>query len=204
MKIYFSTIPMQKVNPLVYRSVENKAIEYNEPVRFPGNALMAKALRKGDKVKVVRIITEGKFSDENVGLQKEELDRINSTIGAEIEYVDVCESFKEDSEIIRSRFRQLIGTLEEECQVYADMTYGPKTLTPVLFYALGFAERFFDADIRNIIYGKATFGADKMPIPEETEIFDVTSLYYLNSLTNVMDAPDGKTALERLDRFFEL
>lgn len=204
MKIYFSTIPMQKVNPLVYRSVENKAIEYNEPVRFPGNALMAKALRKGDKVKVVRIITEGKFSDENVGLQKEELDRINSTIGAEIEYVDIREQFREDSATTQSRFRQLIGTLEEECDVYADMTYGPKTLTPVLFYALGFAERFFDADIRNIIYGKATFGADKMPIPEETEIFDVTSLYYLNSLTNVMDAPDGKTALERLDRFFKL
>ena len=32
----------------------------------------------------------------------------------------------------------------------------------------------------------------------------MTSLYYLNSLTSVMSAPDSKTALERLDKFFNL
>ena len=54
------------------------------------------------------------------------------------------------------------------------------------------------------MYGKAVFGKDKQPIPDASELFDVTPLYYLNSLTNVMTAPDGKTALERLDKFFEL
>ena len=204
MKIVFSTIPLQVVNPVFYKSTENKAIEYNGEVRFPINALLAKTLRKDDEVKIVRIVTEGEFSDNNVKLQKEELDKINETIGAKISYEEVRESFKETSDVVQSRFRQIVGKVTEGCEIYADMTYGPKTLIPVLFYALGFAEKFFDADIKNIVYGKVVFNKNKESIPEPSELFDVTPLYYLNSLTNVMNAPDGKTALERLDKFFDL
>ena len=136
--------------------------------------------------------------------KKEELDKINEKIGAKISYTEVRETFKETSDIVQSRFRQIVGTFEDDCEIYADMTYGPKTLTPVIFYALGFAEKFFDADIKNIVYGKAVFDKEKKAIPGASELFDVTSLYYLNSLTNIMNAPDGKTALERLDKFFEL
>lgn len=204
MKIVFSAITMQAVSPVIYKSTENKAIEYNGEVRFPINALLAKTLRKDDEVKVVRIVIEGQFVEDYVKLQKEELDKINETIGAKISYEEVRTSFKETSDIVQARFRQIIGKIEEDCEIYADITYGPKTLTPVLFYALGFAEKFFDADIKNIVYGKITFNKNKESNSNSAELFDVTALYYLNSLTNVMSAPDGKTALERLDKFFEL
>ena len=204
MKVVFATIPMQSVKPALYKSEENRAIEYQGEVRFPINALLAKTLKKGDEVKVVQIVTEGEFSDENVKLHKEELDKINENIGAKITYTEVRERFRETSDIVQSRFRQILGTLENECEIYADMTYGPKTLTPVLYYALGFAEKFFDADIKNIVYGRITFNKNKESNSNSAELFDVTALYYLNSLTNVMSAPDGKTALERLDKFFEL
>lgn len=204
MKIVFSTIPMQTVNPVVYKSEENKAIEYEKPTRFPINGLLAKTLQKDDEVKVVKIITEGEFSEQNGMLQQEELDNINETIGANIKYVAIRASFKETSEVVQYRFREIIRTLENGCEIYTDMTYGPKTLIPVLFYSLGFAEKFFDADIKNIIYGKAVFNKNKEIQSDDSELFDVTPLYYLNSLTGILSAPDGKTALERLDRFFEL
>lgn len=204
MKIAFATIPMQEVKPVFYKSEENKEIEFQGKVGFPVNALLAKTLKKDEELKVVRIITEGEFSESNTKQQQEELDKINENIGAKITYTDVRESFKETSDIVQSRFRQIVGTFENNCEIYADMTYGPKTLTPVLFYALGFAEKFFDADVKNIVYGKAVFDKAKNVIPELTELYDVTALYYLNSLTNVMSAPDGETALKRLDMFFEL
>ena len=208
MKVVFSTIPLQVVNPVFYKSTENKAIEYKGEVRFPINGLLAKTLKKDDEVKVVRIVTEKEvsedISEEILKYQQEELDKINESIGAKISYEEVRETFKETSDIVQSRFRQIVGVLENGCEIYTDITYGPKTLTPVLFYALGFAEKFFDADIKNIVYGKALFDKNKQPIPDASELFDVTPLYYLNSLTNVMNAPDGKTALARLDKFFEL
>jgi hypothetical protein len=204
MKIAISTIPMQTINPQIYKSEENKAIEYCEAVRFPINALLANVLKKDEEVKVVRIVTDGKFSAQNVDLQKEELDKINDSIGAKIIYTEVSEAFNEISSVIQARFRGLIGEIENNCEIYADMTYGPKTLTPIIFYALGFAEKFFNADIKNIVYGKVVFDNNKIAKTGTAELFDLTSLYYLNSLTSVMNAPDGKTALERLDKFFEL
>lgn len=204
-KIVFATIPMQEIKEgIVYKSVENKAIEYEKPVLFTVDSLLAKTLRSGDKVKVVRIVTEGKFSDDNLRLQKDELDKINSEIGADISYVEVREAFSESNQVLHSRFRQLVNSLENGCEIYADMTFGPKTLTPILFYVLGFAEKFFDADIKNIVYGKVTFDKNKHPLPDTAEIFDVTSLFYLNSMASVMKAQDGDAALKMLDSFFEL
>lgn len=204
-KIVFATIPMQEIKEgIVYKSVENKAIEYENPVLFTVDSLLAKTLRSGDKVKVVRIVTDGKFSDDNLRLQKNELDKINSEIGADISYVEVREAFSESNQVLHSRFRQLVNSLENGCEIYADMTFGPKTLTPILFYVLGFAEKFFDADIKNIVYGKVDFDKSKHPIPDTAEIFDVTSLFYLNSMASVMKAPDGDAALKMLDSFFEL
>lgn len=203
-KIVFSTIPMQDVKPAIYKSEENKAIEYDTPVRFPINALLAKTMKKDDEVKVIRIMTEGESTDENVRLQKEELEKINSGIGAKISYLEARETFKETSLVLQSRFKQLVNVLENDCAIYADMTYGPKTLTPILFYVLGFAEKFFNADVKNIVYGKIVFNKDKKAIENTAELFDVTSLFYLNSLTSVMNAPDGKTALKIINDFFEL
>lgn len=203
-KIVFSTIPMQDVKPAIYKSEENKAIEYDKPVRFPINALLAKTMKKDDEVKVIRILTEGEFTAENTRLQKEELERINSGIGAKISYVEARETFKETSPVLQSRFQQLVNVLENDCAIYADMTYGPKTLTPILFYVLGFADKFFNADTKNIVYGKIVFNKEKKAIENSAELFDVTSLFYLNSLVSAMNAPDGKTALKIINDFFEL
>ena len=123
MKVVFATIPMQSVKPALYKSEENRAIEYQGEVRFPINALLAKTLKKGDEVKVVQVVTEGEFSDENVKLHKEELDKINENIGAKITYTEVRERFRETSDIVQSRFRQILGTLENECEIYADCRF---------------------------------------------------------------------------------
>ena len=140
----------------------------------------------------------------NLTKQQEELDKINSSIGANIEYIEVRAPFQETSDVVEKRFRQLAETFEQNCQIFADMTYGPKTLTPVIFFALSFAEKFFDADISHIVYGKVVHNAEKKVQEGTAELYDVTPLYYLNSLTSVMSAPDGKTALARLDKFFAL
>lgn len=203
-KIVFATIPMQKITPQHYVSEENKSIEYDGKVRFPINAVLAKTLSKDDEVKVVRIVTESEFAQENVDFQKEELDGINAAIGAHITYEEVQAKFKETSDVVESRFRQIVETFEEGCQIFADMTYGPKTLVPVLFFALGFAERFFDADISHIVYGAIVHDGNKQAKANTAALYDVTPLFYLNSLTSVMEAPDGKTAIERLNKFFEL
>lgn len=214
-KIVFATIPMQAQegegwNPegYIYKCNDNKNIEYDKKVRFAINGFLAKTLSKDDDVKIVRILVSNEASKQNVKSQKAELEKLNENIGAKLTFKEIESEFDDSGRTIEKRFQELIGELEEDCEIFLDMTFGSKTLVPVLFYVLGFAEKFFDADIKNILYDKIAFkrldNGKSVPDPDSCEIFDVTSLFYLNSLATVMSAPDGKTALERLNKFLSL
>ena len=76
----------------------------------------------------------------------------------------------------------------------------------VMMCVLSFAEKFFDADVKKIVYGKVDFVKhdDGKTYPENPELYDVTSLYYLNNLMGAMEAPSGEEALKSLDAFFAL
>lgn len=214
-KIVFATIPMQSQEGegwdpegYVYKCNDNKKIEYDKKVRFAINGFLTKSLLKDDDVKVVQILVSNEASKQNVKLQKAELEKLNENIGAKLSFKEIVTDFDDSGRTIEKRFQELIGELEDNCDIYLDMTFGSKTLVPVLFYVLGFAEKFFDADIKNILYDKVEFkrlnNGKSVPVPDKCEIFDVTSLFYLNSLTTVMSAPDSKTALERLNKFLSL
>ena len=86
MKIVYSNLPMKKeLNAFRYRSEGNCLIEYDEEVIFPVNAVLAKRMAKGEKVKVVllsKIDKEGN-SAVNAGIFQQELNRINLLIGAD-------------------------------------------------------------------------------------------------------------------------
>lgn len=205
-KIVFLPIRMQKTPAQVYAVDDNKSIEYEEKVTFPMNGVLAKTLQKDDDVKIIKIITQGKMEHvlrENAEILEKELNELNKGIGAKISYEEIVTPFEETSQTIEKRFRQFLDVLEDGCEIMYDMTFGPKTLTPVLFYVLEFAERFFNADIKGIYYTKIEFDGN-IPIDGTGKIFDMTSLFYLNSLTSVMEAPDSKTALARLDKFFAM
>lgn len=214
-KIVFATIPIQPVegegwdpDGYIYKSNDNKLIEYDKKVHFAVDGFLAKTLKKDEDVRVIRILINSGNSLRNADLQEEELKKLNENIGANISYEKFFTENNDSGKTIETRYRELIGKLEENCQIVFDMTYGTKTIIPVMFYVLGFAEKFFDADIKNILYDKTDFhrlpSGVSVPKPESCELFDVTALFYLNSLTSVMEAPDGKAALERLDKFFAL
>lgn len=211
-KIVFVTIPIQPIEGkgwdpegYIYTFNENKKCEYNNKVHFAVNGFLAKTLNKDDDVTIIQILVNSSKSKavRNAEIQQTELDKLNKDIEAVIHYQSITTEFNDTGKTIEKRFRELIGVLKEDSQIITDMTYGTKTLIPVLFYVLGFAEKFFNADIKNILYDKIEFDHG-YPVPGTCELYDVTSLYYLNSLTSIMKAPDGKTALERLDKFFAL
>ena len=97
-------------------------------------------------------------------------------------------------------FMQELDTINED--IAAKISYGPKPLPMILICVLSFAEKFLNCDVKSVVYGKVSFGQDNKAC--SPELFDVTSLYYLNNLTNSMVAGDGKEARKNLDEFFSL
>lgn len=212
MKIIFVDIPMKEIEPerdaQCYAGTGNAHCTYDGKVIFPINAVLAEKLRSGDEVKVVLLKTQVVKSnlDKNAKLFQQELDGINAGIGAKIRYESLETDFVETKQNHETRLRAMLAKLENGAELYADITFGQKPIPMLLMCALTFAEKFFDADIKKIVYGKVDFVKhdDGKAYPENPELYDVTSLYYLNNLMNSMEAPDGESALKSLDAFFAL
>ena len=201
MKTIFCIIPMTVKSPAVYKG--HPAIANDEAVIFPINGVLSKVLKKDEEVKVVLLkaidpTDPDKRSDENEGKYKAELACINEKIGAKILYDSVAIDFTETRKEQENLLKGIVDRIDEGADIYADITYGPKSMPIILFYALGFAERFLSAEVWHIVYGKAYF--DREGKPHSHEIIDMTSLYYLNATLNHINISDPKTARELLDK----
>jgi len=193
-KIVFCNIMMKnEIERHRYKVNGNSSVEFDGEVAFPINGVLARTLKKGDDVKVVLLKKEdisgnsGKNTGEFIG----ELDRINAGIGAKIEYKILSTPHNESREVQEKLLKDMIEELENGAEIYADITFGTKSLPIIVFSALNFAEKFFKAEIKNIVYGKVDFKDNKAVNPE---LFDMTALFYLNSIANTMECKDGESA----------
>lgn len=210
-KIIFADIPMKEMDAendgQCYARTGNAACSYEGKVIFPVNAVLAEKLCAGDDVKVVLLKSAANANaDANEELFRRELDGINAGIGARISYETIETEFVETKQNHEKRLRAMLAKIENGAELYADITFGQKPLPMVLMCVLTFAEKFFDADIKKIVYGKVDFvrGADGKTRPQNPALYDVTSLYYLNNLMGAMEASSGEAALKSLDAFFAL
>lgn len=203
MKIVYTNMPMQKVEKTIYKAKGNEDLLYSEAVSFPVISLLAKNLKKDDAVKIVMIVNKNETADRNSNIFEKEIELINAHIGAKIVYEKIELDFVEDVINQQKRYRQIIGTFELGAEIYADITYGQKALPLVLFMALHFGEMYFDIDIKIIMYGKVEFKSNQI-VKDSAEIFDLTSLFYLERVTESMNPADEKQALQQLDSLLSI
>jgi hypothetical protein len=201
-KLIFTNLPLQTVKPFVYICAENSSIGYDKEVSYCINAVLARTLTKDDKAKVVLLKTldlNGNCHTNEANLKKE-LDGINQNIGADIEYKVIENPYKETSDMHKKMLLRMADEIENGVEITADITFGPKPLPIILFNILSFAERFCGASIKYIVYGKVDFDRG---IAKNPEFFDVTPLYYLNSLNNKLECKDMAQAKEVLKKLIK-
>lgn len=203
-KIVFVDISMKEdLKAVCYKGSGNAFSQYEKPVVYPINAILAEKLNKDDEVKAVLIKTNSENSSvkKNTEIFETELNEINKTIGAKIVYKTISSDYKEAKENHEKRIMAILEEMEEGAELYGDITFGPRTIPMVMLCAFAFAEKFYDSDIKKIVYGKVEWINGK---PENPELFDVTSLHYLNSLTYSLQADTAEKAMNSLKTFFSL
>ena len=203
-KIVFVDISMKEdLKAVCYKGSGNACSQYDKPVVYPINAILAEKLNKDDDVKVVLIQTKGEssFVKRNTDIFKTELNEINKSIGANINYKKISSDYKEAKENHEKRIMAILEQMEEGAELYGDITFGPRTVPMVMLCAFAFAEKFYDADIKKIVYGKVEWINKE---PTNPELFDVTSLHYLNSFTYSMQSESAEKAMTSLKTFFSL
>ena len=193
----------EDLKAVCYKGSGNACSQYDKPVVYPINAILAEKLTKNDEVKAVLIKTnsENPSVENNTEIFKSELNEINKTIGAKIVYKTISSDYKEAKENHEKRIMAILEEMEEGAELYGDITFGPRTIPMVMLCAFAFAEKFYDADIKKIVYGKVEWINKE---PTNPELFDVTSLHYLNSFTYSMQSESAEKAMTSLKTFFSL
>ena len=197
--------PPQKVEAIQYPMDGNKAMEYKNPVCCPINGILAKTLEKDEQVKVIYILTTGEnsMSRQNMEIYVKELEEINKEIGAVLSYETIDMDFNPTKQTYNKLITDLTEKIEENAEIFTDITFGHKPEILSLFCALRFVEEFRDAVVQYIVYGKVEFNKDTGNM-ENPMLYDITSLYYLFKLMGTMGAGDAETAVKTLKDFFAM
>jgi len=215
MKVVIVTVPMKDpkdVDAIIHPVEGNKAIEYGKPVRCPINGVLAKTLKKDEQVKFIYIMSTCKSASKNSNSEQnkkdfiEEIEGINTEIGAVLSYDTVEIEFSATNHAYEKLITDLTDKIPEKAEIYTDFTFGSKPEALSLFCALRFVEEFCDAVVQFIVYGKVEFtkGEGGKVIKENPMLYDSTSLYYLFKLMGTIRNADKETASKLLKDFFAL
>ena len=210
MKIIITNIPLKKELHAFEYCYEGKRSTKNREVIFPINAVLQDKLEKNDNVKVIMLAKQDVEGNSSINVEhfKSELNEINKNINAHIEYETLSTPFVETKDIYERLLRQIIGLIDNESELYADITYGPKALPIIMFTVLNFAEKYLNCDINYIAYGKVDYVDDGnnrgVSVPANPCLYDMRSIYYLNSITNSFNYKNSKDAIKALDSLLNL
>ena len=195
-RVYITAVPLPSNFTLKAETVQcfNIDLPTDDKMIFPITRLIRATMQPGDQASIVTVRQVNDAQNANFDNLKEELTRLLGTY--QLTDITIPETQKKD--FLMNLFRQLIDTLEEDCIVYADATFGTKTYPLVLFSALNYAVKIKECEVDRIIYQEQK--RDKITHkPISTTIYDITSLFLLDQVVSTLgfsDAgPEEKKAL---------
>ncbi len=181
----------------------NSFIEYPGETYYAINSVLAQTMKADDEIKFVLIQTRGgdNAGPQNIARFQEEIETLN-TCGANLSYEVIASEFVENKDKFKTLYTKLIKTLENEAELYADITFGPKSLPLLVFSTMQFGEKFFDCSVGNVIYLKGEFKNNQF-VEGSQMIYDFTPLYMLNSFTSTIESSSGETAIAAVEALFK-
>ena len=203
-KVIFVTLMMADKMEKRHFPVENDSLtEYSGKTYYAINSVLSNSIEKGDNIKVVLLETNAgaQAGKKNAQLFIDELNSFN-TAGANISYEIITSEFINDKAKYKELYKKLVSNFSEGAELYADITFGIKTLPILILNAMQFGEKFFDCTIGNVIYLKTEF-KDGVIVDGSQCIFDLTPLYMLSTFTNNIECSSGERAIAALDALFE-
>ena len=204
-KVFISPIKMKKAEQApVFQS---RDFDLGDKKFFaPISYLMYANLESGDDVLVLTGVTDTDVPRENYEQHlKPELQRILEAHHVtyqiqEVKEPDIdTEREIQDSLTFSEFFRAVADCLQDGDRIYADMTYGMKCYTLGMFIAMAYAAKAgVDVDVERMIY--AQFYKGEKETPATSDIIDITSLFYINTM--VSNAASGQK--KSMDNFLKL
>lgn len=202
-KIFISTIPLQP-KPLNKEACDKcgrpytgglKKVSYSYGYTGNGSSLIKTRetsfpiiptiedyfIPKEDEIEIILIKTldtEGN-TDYNYNLFMEELSVLGEDLNCRFPEPKIIEIDHNENPVKQVKLlRKLSECYEDNAEVFMDITFGTKATEVAMFASLAYAETICGCEVRNVCYGKINHDT------RESELYDVRSLYDLNSIIN--------------------
>ncbi|MCL2410418.1 MAG: TM1812 family CRISPR-associated protein [Treponema sp.] len=221
-KTFISIIPFQahdkngnkekdSLKSAVYPAKGNSKLEYGA-TRFPIIPVINGYAEKGDKIRVIAILTDG--DNFNYNYETYFKTEISDIIKAKelilnenkIEIIRTADS--EDTETQLKLFLDIIISISDHQDIYACITYGTKPTPIIESMALNYAYKIKkDVSVGCIVYGRYVNDNPTLTVEENAKnkenngIYDTTSLFYLDSIVNKladMKVPNPEKAIRAM------
>ena len=197
-KTIICNIPMREyVASTIYSSDDASLPVSDKSFGHPINSFLSQTVDAEDELKIILLIKKdgNSFYEKNTEDFKQEIESIRSETGVNVEYAIIDTAFTQERETHEQLMVSIINEIDDNSHILTDITYGPKDVPVVIFTALGFAEKFLNCQIDNILYGEAEFKDNTVV---GSRICDMTPLYYLSSVTNTIRCDDPEKARQML------
>jgi len=197
----FITVIAEQINfeSRIYDCGDDKRLEYNRKTHYPIANVIYNAVEDGETIEVVAVKKDGITSDKNLDILKSDLDCIEKEKNIQIKYSIITRPKKETKRSHIEYFYQLINEIKDNDLIYADITYGTKPGPFILFAALNYANRLKkNVGIESIVYGGIDWDT------KHSYIYDVTQLFYMNSIVETIAAEGVEEAEKVVETLFKM
>ncbi|MGN0514443.1 MAG: TM1812 family CRISPR-associated protein [Lachnospiraceae bacterium] len=212
MKKFITTAPRQWVMPrnpeeiLLYDS-DTPELKCDIRTPFPVVPMVNGYVTSGDTFQVIIITAHGEergnCAEENFTIIKKEMERIAQQKGAVCNVVEVPIPLDESLDTHLETFGKLIENVEKEDTLYADITYGTKTLPLLEMMLLNYAYQCKVASVECVCYGEAVFERNTHAIIRK-KIYNITSLFLMDQIVNTLAKVNNMDPLRAIKSVLEI
>lgn len=205
-KVFFSTVMMTPDNPgnrVVYQSRDFDMGDRNyfAPISY----LLDANIDENDDILIITTLTQTTNPENNYKILRKEMEEILEAHKAKASFVEIYEPDhtkqrdEMDSLTFSRHFQEISDYFQDGDRIYADMTFGMKCNTICSLIAMSYAAKAGqDVDVDCMVYAQYYRGdTDTSPT---SDIIDITSLFYINTLVN-NTKPGQKKSTDEFLRF---
>lgn len=205
MKKFFTSVPYQKSGELIkaiYRPVGNAKLVYEKAHSLPILNAVNNFTEKGEEIEVIFIIGENENIKRNLGSVESFLDELvlERELKCRKKYIYYRDS--DDITVMLELYGNLIRCCDDDDEIYSCITYGTKPVPIVQMMAMRYAFHVKkNVYIGMIVYGKAHGNKQNEDSEKIFDIYDMTSLFYIDDLSEKfsrMAVKDPEKILESL------
>lgn len=195
MKTFITTVPGQKILPNESKEVfpyESDVPVFDHTIQssFPIIPMINGVISPGETFKTIIICTTGhedhNYSEENYHSLKGSIEDIAHQKGGSclIERFEIPSEECAETHLVS--FMKLIEQIQENSEIYAEITHNRKTTSIIEIMALNYAYQFKGSSVKYICYAEELFDNNTSHKKAQKKIYDITSLFLMNQIVNTL------------------